>query len=613
MNFCIDSDMKKTLLSTLIAFASVTLTQAQTLQAALSAAEASVTYYQMGWDDLESADTWQYDVHNQQHTWCLTEAPTLSGTRSFQSIDPQSRYSLSITYDMTNEQNETATSPALEVLPNSQVDFWACFSGVWLYFADWTFSVNDQTSGQTKQLISGFQWSQDNAYTGPNWEHFTFDLSAYAGHTCTFSFNYHGSYGDDMSIDGFRLTQQDRSEDAVIHIAEGENVHFTDLSEGNPQAWSWSFEGGEPAVSTEQNPVVTYPEAGEYTVTLTVSRGDEQSTVTREQFVRVKAEAPRAHIGLPEGAYLSPWAAAFVPTQVPVTYRDLSTGRPTSWSWIFEGADIEQSNEQHPVVTYPEPGLYGLELTVGNSAGSDRDFLVRAIQAGGALDVWNITPEESGEVAEVTLGWYGSYAGTNWLGMRSFAEHFDAPLVPATVDTLTLYFAAVRCATPDALITVSLCQATPEGQPGQPLGSVSLPVSALAYDKEYVVPTYFVLPEPVAVSEEFFVTVTGFPQGDTDDVSLLCVYRGSEAHSTTWHELEDEDEQYQPLGTYTWYQNIDEGISLALTAHLAYEQRAALPQLSSITCPNLRFDLQGLPTTRTRGLMIQDGVLRFQK
>lgn len=607
-------DMKKSYLS-ILAFALATMSQAQSapLQAAISAVEASVTYYQMGWDDPETADTWQYDGINSKHTWCLTEAPTLSGTRSFQSIDPQSRYSLSITYDMTSEQNETATSPALEILPNSQVDFWACFSGVWLYFADWTFSVNDQTTGKAVQLLSAFHWAQDNAYTGPNWEHFSFDLSAYAGHTCTFSFNYHGSYGDDMSIDGFRLTQQDRSADAVIHIAEGESVHFTDLSEGNPQTWSWRFEGGEPAVSTEQNPVVTYPEAGEYTVTLTVGRGEEQSTVAREKFVIVTAQAPRALIGLPEGAYLSPWAAAFVPTQVPLTYRDLSSGRPTSWSWTFEGADIEQSTEQNPIVTYPEPGLYGLELTVGNSAGTDRDFLVRAIQAGGALDVWNITPEESGEVAEVTLGWYGSYAGTNWLGMHSFAEHFDAPLVPATVDTLTLYFASVRCATPDALITVSLCQSTPEGQPGQALGSVSLPVSALAYDKEYVVPTYFVLPEPVAISEEFFVTITGFPQGDTDNVSLLCAYRGSEAHSTTWHELEDEDEQYQPLGTYTWVQNTDEGISLALTAHLAYEQSAALPLLSNAGVTASRFDLQGRRTTRTHGLMIQDGVLRFVK
>ena len=36
----------------------------------------------------------------------------------------------------------------------------------------------------------------------------------------------------------------------------GGSIDFTDLSTGDPTSWSWTFEGGDPANSTEQNPSV---------------------------------------------------------------------------------------------------------------------------------------------------------------------------------------------------------------------------------------------------------------------------------------------------------------------------------------------------------------------
>lgn len=57
----------------------------------------------------------------------------------------------------------------------------------------------------------------------------------------------------------------------VTTVNEGETVTFTDLSTNNPTSWSWTFEGGDPATSTEENPVVTYATPGTYNVTLTTS------------------------------------------------------------------------------------------------------------------------------------------------------------------------------------------------------------------------------------------------------------------------------------------------------------------------------------------------------
>jgi agmatine deiminase len=54
-------------------------------------------------------------------------------------------------------------------------------------------------------------------------------------------------------------------------ICEGETINFTDLTENAPETWSWTFEGGIPATSNEQNPSVTYNSAGVFAVQLNVT------------------------------------------------------------------------------------------------------------------------------------------------------------------------------------------------------------------------------------------------------------------------------------------------------------------------------------------------------
>ncbi len=58
-----------------------------------------------------------------------------------------------------------------------------------------------------------------------------------------------------------------------LTVAEGGTVQFTDQSTNNPNAWSWTFEGGTPSTSTAQNPSVTYTSAGTYDVQLVATNG----------------------------------------------------------------------------------------------------------------------------------------------------------------------------------------------------------------------------------------------------------------------------------------------------------------------------------------------------
>ncbi len=73
-----------------------------------------------------------------------------------------------------------------------------------------------------------------------------------------------------------------------VNIIPGQVVQFFDISNGTPTTWAWSFPGGSPVTSSDQNPVVSYAVEGVYTVSLTVS--DDQGTVetkTKSNYIRV--------------------------------------------------------------------------------------------------------------------------------------------------------------------------------------------------------------------------------------------------------------------------------------------------------------------------------------
>ena len=70
-------------------------------------------------------------------------------------------------------------------------------------------------------------------------------------------------------------------------LVDGQQVAFQATVTGGADTWSWSFEGGTPATSTSQNPVITYEEAGTFEVSLTITRGDASETVTKESYINV--------------------------------------------------------------------------------------------------------------------------------------------------------------------------------------------------------------------------------------------------------------------------------------------------------------------------------------
>lgn len=70
-------------------------------------------------------------------------------------------------------------------------------------------------------------------------------------------------------------------------VAIGQSVQFTDTSTGGCTSWSWDFDNNGSVDSTLQNPQYTYPDLGTYTVSLTVSNGGQNNTVTKYDFITV--------------------------------------------------------------------------------------------------------------------------------------------------------------------------------------------------------------------------------------------------------------------------------------------------------------------------------------
>lgn len=81
-------------------------------------------------------------------------------------------------------------------------------------------------------------------------------------------------------------------------ICTGSSVHFTNASTDNAETFLWTFEGGTPASSTDENPVVNYADAGVYNVTLTATNVNGSDNEIKDLYITV---SPVNTIPLTEG------------------------------------------------------------------------------------------------------------------------------------------------------------------------------------------------------------------------------------------------------------------------------------------------------------------------
>jgi len=79
---------------------------------------------------------------------------------------------------------------------------------------------------------------------------------------------------------------------SATRIKVGETVTFSDASIGGATSWSWEFEGGTPATSTDQNPTVQFDINKAVSVKLQITRADDGSTASVEKKALIQVGPP---------------------------------------------------------------------------------------------------------------------------------------------------------------------------------------------------------------------------------------------------------------------------------------------------------------------------------
>lgn len=132
-------------------------------------------------------------------------------------------------------------------------------------------------------------------------------------------------------------------------------VSFVDESLNSPTSWSWNF--GDGGTSTLENPTHTFLADGTYNVCLTATNATGSNTGCQDVNITSYIYAPVAdftYSGEPD-----------------VSFTDLSTNDPTSWSWDF--GDGGTSTAENPVHLYASDGTYLVCLTASNIMGGDTE------------------------------------------------------------------------------------------------------------------------------------------------------------------------------------------------------------------------------------------------
>jgi len=115
------------------------------------------------------------------------------------------------------------------------------------------------------------------------------------------------------------------------NFCEGSWVDFIDLSIGTPTSWNWTFDGGLPGTSTQQNPVVNYASAGIYNVQLVVSNETGTDTILKKNYITSEPILP-ASVSLETTS--NPTCLG---TSVLFKAIDTNGGPNPSYSWFLNG------------------------------------------------------------------------------------------------------------------------------------------------------------------------------------------------------------------------------------------------------------------------------------
>jgi PKD repeat protein len=272
-------------------------------------------------------------------------------------------------------------------------------------------------------------------------------------------------------------------------VCAGSAVNFTNLSEGTITGYTWTFVGGTPATSTEQNPVVTYSQAGTYDVVLTVTDGTNEATQTLTGFITVNAVPATPSITTASGTSNICSGSTVVLSSSSSLNNTWSTGENTqeisvsqAGTYTLTVTENACSASSEITLVEAETPLINVLSTTNPSACSVADGSVNIGGATGTGDLlW--TGSASGEALQVNLPYTvsglaaGSYSFTFNNGCTSeiLAVNIVDPNAPA-VPTITSLNGLTACEGETLVLTSSVSTGI-EWSTGETSESISVTTS----------------------------------------------------------------------------------------------------------------------------------------
>lgn len=236
--------------------------------------------------------------------------------------------------------------------------------------------------------------------------------------------------GPSLPVAGFSVSESEFCEGSCV-VYTNETMYDEDFSEGNSTAtFEWTFEGGTPATSSFQNPVVCYDLPGVYSATLVVTDNiGESEPFTMTQAVTVLECGPVIQIS----------ADNFTPCAGEECINFSSEGTtgnnvdPNSWHWVFtspSGTQLQSFEANPQNICMNEPGFWDVSVTVGDDdltktrvfedfvevldcSGPDIDFDLSAmvICVDGCIDLTDLSTTNS-----TITSWHWSLPGGQAVG-----------------------------------------------------------------------------------------------------------------------------------------------------------------------------------------------------
>ncbi len=153
---------------------------------------------------------------------------------------------------------------------------------------------------------------------------------------------------------------------SAIYITAGETITYTNTSE-NATSIAWTFEGGNPASSTENTVTVTYATAGNYTTTLTAyGANNEQNTKTVGVNVSA-APTPVFNVDFTaDVTTIETGETVHFTNNTTVTLNDEPYTSTIYYRWIFGAINGATSTDVNPSYTYESAGLYSVTLAASD-------------------------------------------------------------------------------------------------------------------------------------------------------------------------------------------------------------------------------------------------------